>query len=52
MGVLNEYYYTGVDMLDGFDAIINGITPAKIQKFTKQLLDQKNQTEVIMTAAE
>lgn len=52
MGVLNEYYYTGVDMLDGFDAIVNGITPAKIQKFAKQLLDQKNQTEVIMTAAE
>lgn len=49
MGVLNEYYYTGTDMLDGFDNIVNSITPAKIQKFAKQLLDQKNQTEVIMT---
>lgn len=50
MGVLNEYYYTGVDKLDGFDKIVNSITPAKVQKFAKQLLDQKNETEVIMTA--
>lgn len=49
MGILNEYYYTGADMLDGYDAIVSGITPAKIQKFAKQLLDQKNLTEVIMT---
>lgn len=52
MSAINEYYYTGMNSVDGFDKIMNSITPAKIQKFAKQLLDQKNQIEVIMTAAE
>lgn len=51
LNVLNEYYYTGENTNDNYEKIVNEMTPAKIQKFMERLLNQKNQTEVIMTAA-
>lgn len=52
LGVLNEYCYTGVDALDGYEKIVNEMTSDKIKKFLNDFLSQGNQTEVIMTAAE
>lgn len=49
---LDEYYYSGKNTNDNYEKTVNEITPAKMQKFMEGLLDQKNQTEVIMTAAE
>lgn len=50
LNTLDEYYYTGINSNDDYDKTVNGITPAKLQKFMSKLLSQKNQTEVIMTA--
>ena len=52
LNALDEYYYTGKDINDGYEKIVNDMTPAKLQKFMNELLSQKNQTEVIMTSAE
>lgn len=52
LNALDEYFYTGKDLDTNYEKIINDMTIEKLQKFTKMLLDQKNQTEVIMTAAE
>ena len=52
LNALDEYFYTGKDLDTNYEKIINDMTVEKLQKFTKMLLDQKNQTEVIMTAAE
>lgn len=49
---LDEYFYTGKDMSSDFEKIVNSITPEQLQKFLDSLLSQKNQTEIIMTAAE
>ncbi|MEG1685147.1 MAG: insulinase family protein [Bacteroides sp.] len=50
LNILDDYFYSGKDMSTGYDKIVNSITPAKVQKFAKMLLNQKNQTEIIMTA--
>lgn len=52
LGVLDEYYYTGNDVNTNYDRIVNNATVEKIQQFAQMLLSQKNQAEIIMTAAE
>lgn len=52
MGALNNYFQVETDMVSGYEATVNAITPADIQSFTKALLDQKNRIEVSMTCNE
>lgn len=47
---LDEYFYTGIDNNKGYEALINSITAKDVQKFAAQLLNQKNEIEVTMTA--
>lgn len=49
LNALNDYYYMNIDSVEGYEKAVEELTTAKIQKFLKQLLGQKNRTEVIMT---
>lgn len=48
VNTLDNYYYKGFDGETKYVEIINSITPAKIQAFTKKLLSQGNSIEVVM----
>lgn len=52
MSNLNEYFYTGVDATQDYEAIVNGITATDIQQFAKNLMKQGNRIKVIMTVPE
>ena len=47
---LKEYYINGIDAVTDYETLVKGLTPAALKDFTRRLLDQKNRTEVIMTA--
>ncbi len=49
LNALNDYYFMDYNSVEGYEKIVEGLTTAKIQKFLKDLLSQKNRTEVIMT---
>ena len=49
MNNLNDYFYYGMDMTEGYTDIINSITAKDIQKFVSDLLKQGNEIEVTMT---
>lgn len=49
---LDEYFYTGLDYTKGYEALINSITLKDIQAFANQILQQKNEIKVVMTAPE
>lgn len=52
LGVFDEYLLTGVDMAQGYDALVNSITVKDIQKFADDLFKQKNEVEVTMVSPE
>ena len=49
MNNLNNYFYYGMDMTEGYTDIVNSITAKDIQKFVSDLLKQGNEIEVTMT---
>ena len=49
MNNLNDYFYYGMDMTEGYTDIVNSITAKDIQKFVSDLLKQGNEIEVPMT---
>ena len=49
MNNLNDYFYYGMDMTEGYTDIVNSITAKDIQKFVSDLLKQGNEIEVTMT---
>lgn len=49
MNNLNDYFYYGMDMTEGYTDIVNSITAKDIQKFVSDLLTQGNEIEVTMT---
>lgn len=49
MNNLNDYFYYGMDMTEGYTGIVNSITAKDIQKFVSDLLKQGNEIEVTMT---
>ena len=49
MNNLNDYFYYGMDMTEGYTDIVNSITAKDIQKFVSDLLKQGNESEVAMT---
>ncbi len=51
MDVIDEYYWTGVDLHTGYKAAIEKLTPAKIAAFLKQLVAAGNHCEIVMTPA-
>lgn len=52
LGAIDEYLFTGVDMVKGYDTIVNSITAKDIQMFANDLFKQKNEAEVTMTSPE
>lgn len=48
LNTLDNYYYKGFDATTKYVDTVNSITPAKIQVFTKKLLEQGNSIEVVM----
>ena len=48
MNVMRAYLNTGVDRNASYRDIINGLTPEKIQNFTKQILASGNRIQFIM----
>lgn len=49
---IDEYLFTGIDMVKGYEAMVNSITTKDIQKFANELLKQKNEIEVTMVSPE
>ncbi len=49
MNNLNDYFYYGMDMTEGYTDIVNSIIAKDIQKFVSDLLKQGNEIEVTMT---
>ena len=49
---LHEYFSTGVDNTQNYEALINGITAKDVQQFTANLLKQNNKITVVMTVPE
>ena len=52
LNIIDEYVLTGVDLMQNYDQIVNGITAKDIQQFANQLLQQKNKVEVTMISPE
>lgn len=52
LGNINEYIFTGVNMMKDYENLVNSITAKDIQKFTNDLLKQKNEVEVSMVSPE
>ncbi len=49
---IDEYLFTGVDMIKDYENMVNSITAKDIRKFTDDLLKQKNEVEVTMVSPE
>ena len=52
LGNIDEYLFTGVDMVKDYENMVNSITIKDIQKFADELLKQKNEVEVTMVSPE
>lgn len=52
LGNIDEYLFTGVDMMKDYENLVNSITAKDIQKFANDLLKQKNEIEVSMVSPE
>jgi zinc protease len=50
LNLLNEYYFSNIDMNTNYEKLVNEITAEDVKNFTKALLDQGNIIEVTMTA--
>lgn len=51
MDVIDEYVWTNVDLMSGYKAAVQALTPEKIANYLKQLLNANNHAEVVMTPA-
>lgn len=49
---LHSYFYTGIDLTQGYEELINNMAVKDVQKFLGKLLKQKNCIQVIMTVPE
>ena len=47
---LNTYFYSGIDTTDGYEDLINNMTAKDVKELLAQLLKQKNEIRVVMTA--
>ncbi len=52
LGAINEYVYTGMDKVKGYDEMVKGITAKDIQQFANDLYKQRNELEISMTSPE
>ena len=52
LGNLEEYFYTGMDMTKDYEATVNAITRADVQKFAADMIAQGNKITVVMTVPE
>lgn len=52
LGNLDEYFSTGIDNTQDYEAIVNSITAQDVQKFAADMLKQGNKITVIMTSPE
>lgn len=50
LGVLNEYYWNGIDTNTDFESIVNGITATDLKEFAKTFFGQGNQIGVSMSS--
>jgi zinc protease len=48
ISTLNSYFLTNVNYIDGYDKAVNAIDSKSIQDLAKQLIEKKNNLEVIM----
>lgn len=48
LNTLDNYYYKGFDGETDYENLLQNLTPAKIQAFTRQLLSQGNSIEIVM----
>ncbi|MDR2774015.1 MAG: insulinase family protein [Tannerella sp.] len=48
LGILDTYYYSNLDVHTEYENIMKSITVSDIKSFTKELLDQGNEIEVVM----
>lgn len=51
MDKIDEYVWTNVDLMSGYKAAVQALTPEKIANYLKQLLNANNHAEVVMTPA-
>lgn len=49
---LHSYFYTGIDLTQGYEELINNMAIKDVQKFLGKLLKQKNCIQVVMTVPE
>ncbi len=52
LNMIDEYVFTGVDMMKDYEQIVNSITTKDIQNFASSLFTQKNKIEVSMISPE
>lgn len=52
LDVIDEYQFTGVDKKDNYEALVNSITANDVRDYTRALISQQNETEVIMVSPE
>lgn len=52
LNTLDNYYYKGFDIYTDYEATLKGINPDKIKAFTKNLLEQGNNIEIVMEPIE
>lgn len=52
LGNIDEYVFTGVNMMKDYETLVNSITAKEIQKFANDLFKQKNKVEVSMVSPE
>ena len=52
MNSIDEYIYTGVDLMANYEQMVNSITVKDIQKFAHMLFSQKNRIKIGMTSPE
>lgn len=52
LGNINEFFFTGMDRTKNYEMIVNSITNKDIQQFINEIMQQKNQIQIIMTVPE
>lgn len=50
LGGMRAYFTEGNDFITDYLSVLNAITPADVQNFAKQMLDQKNQAVIMMSS--
>ncbi|MEG1748816.1 MAG: insulinase family protein [Tannerellaceae bacterium] len=48
LNTLDNYYYKGIDAETQYTAVLEAITPAKVQAYAKALISQGNSVEMVM----